>query len=269
MKKLIVNIQRVGVFLLFLIFITFNINGQVEKYSRVKIHFDNGKTMQQLAALGIEVDHGQHKLGRFFVSEFSSTEIALLQKNKFHIEVLSKDVVTEFLEKNKNFQNAPNRGDIASGCSPGKIIPQPENFKLGSMGGYFTYQEYLNQLDKMVELYPKLISFKSSIGQSIEGKPIYHVKISDHPTTDDKDPEVLYTAVHHAREPGGLSQLLFYMWYLLENYEKDPLVKSVVDNTQMYFVPCVNPDGYLFNQTTNPDGGGMWRKNRKKNPTRN
>ncbi len=269
MKKLIVNIQRVGLFLLFLIFITFNINGQVEKYSRIKIHFDNGKTMQQLAALGIEVDHGQHKLGRFFVSEFSSTEIALLQKNKFHIEVLSKDIVAEFLEKNKNFQNAPNRGDIASGCSPGKIIPQPENFKLGSMGGYFTYQEYLNQLDKMVELYPKLISVKSSIGQSIEGKPIYHVKISDHPTTDDKDPEVLYTAVHHAREPGGLSQLLFYMWYLLENYEKDPLVKSVVDHTQMYFVPCVNPDGYLFNQTTNPDGGGMWRKNRKKNPTNN
>lgn len=269
MKKSIVNFQRVGVFLLFLIFITFSINGQVEKYSRVKIHFDNGKNIQQLAALGIEVDHGQHKIGRFFVSEFSSTEIALLQKNKFHIEVLSKDVVAEFLEKNKNLHNAPNRGDIASRCSPGKIIPQPENFKLGSMGGYFTYQEYLNQLDKMVELYPKLISVKASIGQSIEGKPIYHVKISDHPTTDDKDPEVLYTAVHHAREPGGLSQLLFYMWYLLENYEKDPLVKSVVDNTQMYFVPCVNPDGYLFNQTTNPDGGGMWRKNRKKNATNN
>ena len=269
MKKVTHNIQRVGLFLLFLIFISPQIIGQVEKYSRVKIHFDNGKNIQQLAALGMEVDHGQHKKGHFFVSEFSSTEIALLQKNKFHIEVLSKDVVAEFLEKNKHFQNAPNRGEITGGCSQGKVIPQPINFRLGSMGGYFTYQEYLSQLDKMAELYPKIISIKSSIGQSIEGQPIYHVKISNHPTTDDKDPEVLYTAVHHAREPGGLSQLLFYMWYLLENYEKDPTVKSVVDNTQLYFVPCVNPDGYLFNQKTNPAGGGMWRKNRKKNATNN
>ena len=33
----------------------------------------------------------------------------------------------------------------------------------------------------------------------------------------------------------------------------------------MYFVPCVNPDGYVHNETTNPNGGGMWRKNRRNN----
>jgi hypothetical protein len=27
-------------------------------------------------------------------------------------------------------------------------------------------------------------------------------------------------------------------------------------------MPCVNPDGYLWNQSTDPDGGGLWRKNR-------
>jgi hypothetical protein len=30
-------------------------------------------------------------------------------------------------------------------------------------------------------------------------------------------------------------------------------------------VPVVNPDGYVYNQTTNPGGGGMWRKNRRNN----
>jgi Zinc carboxypeptidase/GEVED domain/Secretion system C-terminal sorting domain/Fibronectin type III domain len=33
----------------------------------------------------------------------------------------------------------------------------------------------------------------------------------------------------------------------------------------MYILPCVNPDGYIYNTTTNPNGGGMWRKNRKNN----
>ncbi|MBL4587161.1 MAG: immune inhibitor A, partial [Flavobacteriales bacterium] len=42
-------------------------------------------------------------------------------------------------------------------------------------------------------------------------------------------------------------------------------IKQLVDNTEMYFIPMVNPDGYIYNQSTNPNGGGMWRKNRRAN----
>ena len=31
----------------------------------------------------------------------------------------------------------------------------------------------------------------------------------------------------------------------------------------MFFIPVVNPDGYLYNEKTDPNGGGFWRKNRK------
>ncbi|MBN4081864.1 immune inhibitor A, partial [bacterium AH-315-C07] len=67
----------------------------------------------------------------------------------------------------------------------------------------------------------------------------------------------------HAREPGSLSQLIFYMYYLLENYDSDAEVKYLVDNNELYFIPCVNPDGYVYNESTDPGGGGMWRKNRR------
>jgi len=30
-------------------------------------------------------------------------------------------------------------------------------------------------------------------------------------------------------------------------------------------VPCFNPDGYEYNRQTDPNGGGMWRKNRRNN----
>jgi len=67
---------------------------------------------------------------------------------------------------------------------------------------------------------------------------IYWLRISNDPDADQEDkPEVLYTALHHAREPNGLSQMIFYMWYLLENYDTDPEVKYLVDNTEMYFIP--------------------------------
>jgi hypothetical protein len=58
---------------------------------------------------------------------------------------------------------------------------------------------------------------------------------------------------------------LYYMFYLLENYGIDPEVTYLVNTRELYFVPVVNPDGYMRNQTTNPSGGGMWRKNRRNN----
>ena len=146
------------------------------------------------------------------------------------------------------------------------------------MGGYFTYQEVLDELDQMKALYPNLITTKANIsnfltqGQpdnsvtpSIGGNGIKWVKISDNPDASESEPQILYTAIHHAREPMSLHQLIFYMWYLLENYETDPEIQSIVDNTELYFVPVVNPDGYLYNEKTNPNGGGFWRKNRRNN----
>jgi murein tripeptide amidase MpaA len=58
---------------------------------------------------------------------------------------------------------------------------------------------------------------------------------------------------------------MYYMWYLLENYGTDPEATYLVDNREMYFVPCFNPDGYEYNRQTDPNGGGMWRKNRRNN----
>jgi len=91
------------------------------------------------------------------------------------------------------------------------------------------------------------------------------VKISDNPSINETEPEVLYTSLHHAREPAGVMSLLYYMYYLLVNYDSDPLIQILVDNTEMYFVPVINPDGYVYNQTIAPNGGGMWRKNRRDN----
>ncbi|MEN9700390.1 MAG: hypothetical protein RLZZ301_1588, partial [Bacteroidota bacterium] len=72
-------------------------------------------------------------------------------------------------------------------------------------------------------------------------------------------------AIHHAREPMSLMETIFFMWYVLENYGTNEEITYLVNNTQLFFVPCLNPDGYVYNQTTNPTGGGMWRKNRRLN----
>ncbi|MDH4035628.1 MAG: M14 family zinc carboxypeptidase, partial [candidate division Zixibacteria bacterium] len=40
---------------------------------------------------------------------------------------------------------------------------------------------------------------------------------------------------------------------------------ELIDTREMWFVMCVNPDGYYHNEVIAPGGGGMWRKNRRLN----
>jgi hypothetical protein len=130
----------------------------------------------------------------------------------------------------------------------------------------------LNELDDMHSLYPEIISARSDIKdetfsssphihETYEGRYLQWVKISDNPNVSEGEPQILYTALHHAREPASLQQLIYFMWYLLENYDSNDSIKQIIDNSELFFVPCVNPDGYIFNEIIEPNGGGMWRKN--------
>lgn len=131
------------------------------------------------------------------------------------------------------------------------------------MGGYHTYDEVNVELDSMHTLYPSLTSSRINIGYTLEGRAIWAFKISDNPGVDEDEPEVFYNGLIHAREPMAMEVLLYFMWHLLDNYGTDTQATYLVDNRELWFVPVVNPDGYEYNRMTNPDGGGMWRKNRR------
>lgn len=238
---------------------------QQETYSKVKINLEN-TDLAFLASLGLETDHGQLSKGRFLINDFSATEIALLEANAIEHEILIADVVAWYQDPGR-LEELSSLGLRNNECDPttGTAYETPENYEYGSMGGYLTYSELLETLDEMAAQYPNLITVKQPIDTFLthEGRPIYWLRLSDNPTENEDEPELLYTALHHAREPNSLSQLIFYIWYLLEHYENDPEVQYLVNNTEMYFVPCLNPDGYVYNEQTNPDGGGLWRKNRR------
>ncbi|MBK7817517.1 MAG: immune inhibitor A [Sphingobacteriaceae bacterium] len=237
--------------------------GPVMKYHKVKFEGDKNLA-HQLLLLGITIDHADGSDGNI-VTEISEEEVNVLKKNNIKHTILIEDMAKFYEEriladyKNKMAQppgicNAPN-------------VNKPQWFHLGSMGGYFRLSEMEAILDSMQLLYPNLITLKAPISttKTIQNRDIWYVKISDNPTVNENEPHVFYNALHHAREAASLSQLIFYMYYMLENYNTNPDIKFLVDNTEMYFVPCVNPDGYFYNQSIQPNGGGMWRKNRRNN----
>ena len=203
------------------------------KYSKVKIWFD-GKQSSQLATLGVDLLEGEYKRGIWFISDFSEKEVSKIQQAGFRTEVVIDDVQKHYRERAQQSEQSLERvSSVACGTSA-PTYTTPSNFYLGEMGGYFSYDQMLNILDSMALLYPTLVTVKQQIdpATSIEGNPIYYVKISDNTNVDESEPEILYTAVHHAREAESLSQLIYYMWYLLENYSTDPTIQTLIDNTE-------------------------------------
>lgn len=235
-----------------------------ERYARVEISLI-GKNIGDLAALGIETDHGKYVAGRSLTTELSESEVKLVQNAGFQTETLIPDMVKWHKEQAKNPSVELRSGNCFADENP---VQTPENYTYGTMAGYHTYSQMLAVLDDMAAKFPNLITVKKPVSDTIltwEGRPIFYVKISDNPNVDEDEPQVLYTALHHAREPNSASQMLFFMWSLLENYATDFEIQALVNNEELYFVPCVNPDGYVYNETTNPDGYGYWRKNRRDN----
>jgi hypothetical protein len=255
-------------FLLITLFIiTLSVFSQNQKYSRVNIPLKDKTTYSQLLSLGLAIDHGHWHGNSNLETDLSEWEIKQLQNNQFDYTILIEDVKAHYKKINLE---VPQKKPEVNNCQTNNSIvnyPTPTNFSLGSMGGFFTYQEILNHLDQMAIQYPNIVKARSPIDtfRTHENRPIFWLRISDNPNADENEPEVFYNAIHHAREPASVAQLIMYMWYLLENYATNPEVQFIVNNLELYFVPVINPDGYVYNQTTNPTGGGMWRKNRRNN----
>ena len=237
---------------------TQNARSQVtEKYSRVKVYASKTQ-LNELHAKGVAFDELAQKTDTYFIGDFSAREIAVMKEAKLRVEVITDDLTQDFLKRNKDAAVNANEAARTGGTPPG--------FSYGSMGGYLTYSQMVTELDELKTMYPNLITTKASIGTTAEGRQVWMVKISDNPDSDESaEPGVFYGGLYHAREPISMVSLIYYMQYILSKYGTDPEITCLINNRELYFVPCANPDGYVYNQTTNPNGGGFWRKNRRNN----
>ena len=253
--------MRLLTILFLALLLQFNTLFAQENYKRVKINCNSGD-LQELAYSGLTMEGHYDAKNKVFICEISEKEFEMIVSKGFDYEVLVDDL--------KSFYKNQNEGIDLDNVLKGKNgtnYVTPENFQLGTLAGFLTVDEMLEELDSMHSKYPNLISEREIIGfmPTHENRDIYFIKISDNPELDEEEAEIFYNAMHHAREPASMQQLIFYMWYLLENYETNEEIKYLVDNLEMFFVPCVNPDGYIYNETQDPNGGGMWRKNRRDN----
>jgi len=215
-------------------------------YQEIRVFHADPSTLQSLNNLGIPLDHvHKNKDGSLDLVVTMEESQALLEIG-IPFDVLQHDLTEYFVARS---------------------IPGIErDFPLGSMLGNYTLLQAEAQMDTLRNMYPGFVSQKDSIGASIEGRTIWAFKVSDNPGIDEDEPEVLYTGLTHAREPLSMMNLFYFVRWLCENYSSDVTAGFLVDHREMWFVPFINPDGYAYNETIAPNGGGMHRKNRRPNP---
>jgi len=228
-------------------------------YSRVLLKADNGKALfKTLEENDLYIDHAaRSKYG--FVVVFNNNEIQRLKEAGIKFTVLIED-----LEK---YQAKRIAKEMENPEIKKRLSSKRMGFDYGSHAGYNTPAELYAKLDEISNTYTNIAATKVNIGTTFEGRDIYMLKISDNPNSDESatEPAVYYDAMHHAREPLSMMSTLYYMFWLVENYGTDPTATHIINNRELFFVPLVNVDGYEYNISTNPSGGGYWRKNRSSN----
>ena len=147
---------------------------------------------------------------------------------------------------------------------------------------YFTYSEMTDLLHDLKENHSDIM-YLTSIGRTYEGRDIWMVKLSDNVDEDEDEPGVLLMGAHHGNEKPSFEVLIFFIQYMVENYGKenidndrdgqineDPIdgidndddglvdedpsedrVRDAIDNTQIFLIPMVNPDGVEANSRKN------------------
>ena len=115
------------------------------------------------------------------------------------------------------------------------------------------------RLDALVALRPDICKIVTA-GTSHQGRSIRGVRISRHPEGT-PIPAFVFTATLHAREWAVPMTAMWYADRLVEDDGTDARVTAIVDSSEVYVFPVLNPDGYEYSWTTSR----LWRKNRRLN----
>lgn len=203
--------------------------------------------------------------------DYSSTKVISIEKNP---ELMSKikDMNLDFLMEwgkkiliNATFEDLArlemeNIPFMEEALFSSKKESPSHTLQGGLNGAYHSYSEIEQDLLILEASHPDLARVHD-IGDSLENRNIYALKISDNVNIDEEEAEVVFLGCHHAREWISVEIPFLLGKYLLENYRISPEVRELVNQSEIWIIPLVNPDGLEYSIHFYR----YWRKNRRDN----
>ncbi len=196
------------------------------------------------------------------IKEFTpqNYDIAAFKPGKFLDIVISLRKFEELIEQGYDLQITQTKETMSNNLG-----------RDHELDGYRDYNELLSELQQLETDYPnlcKLYDIGNSRGKNYSdagnanydeyNHEIWTMKVSDNVETEEDEPGIYFVAEHHAREPISLEVAMTILNHILDNYGSDPQITENIDNTQIWFVPLLNPDGHKI---VTEEIELMWRKN--------
>ncbi len=121
-----------------------------------------------------------------------------------------------------------------------------------------TYSQYVTRMQNLAAAHPDIVRL-FSIGESVQMRDIWMLKITDNPDLDEDEPEVKYTSTIHGDEPVGTEMTIRLAELLADNYGTDPVLSALVNEMEIWLCPLHNPDGYVNGSRYNAHGVNLNR----------
>ena len=169
-----------------------------------------------------------------------------------------RDFTVDHLD-NSGFELYGEEDEITTFLSNKKLVYSPiEQTQKNNLLGYPSFKLNEMRLKKIAKKYPKILSL-FSIGKSVEGRDLYVIKISDNVEIDEVEPEVKYISSMHGNEIVGRELTLNFIEELAQKYGSDPEITDLINNTEIYIMPSMNPDGSEKQSRYNANGKDLNR----------
>ena len=120
--------------------------------------------------------------------------------------------------------------------------------------GYRTNEEIGQEMANLEALYPDICK-RITIGNSVQGREMWVMKISDNIDIEEAEPEVKFTSTMHGDEVTGEEMNMELIYDILEGYSAgNDTMTFIVNNTELYVMPLHNPDGMANDTRYNAEG---------------
>lgn len=187
----------------------------------------------------------------------SDADVAWLVNRGYGVDMVNREVVRMVLtpEQLADLRASGHLAtvEIADLAKHERAIMGWDNPNPNSPAGYDTYDDVVNIITGLADNHSDICQLKE-LGTSVNGNMVYGLKISKNVAVEEFEPELRLVAAHHGNEAISTEVMLYWTRDLLDNYGSNPDFTYIVDHYELWFVPIVNPDGYISTVRTNAHG---------------
>jgi murein tripeptide amidase MpaA len=119
-------------------------------------------------------------------------------------------------------------------------------------GDYHDYYGTMEMLNDFNEKYPDLV-YVHSIGESVLGRDIWCIRITNEKNNEEKFSCLIDGCIHGCEWEAG-EACLYLTEYLLINFDSNKTITNILNTTEVYIIPLVNPDGRQKDNRFNENG---------------